>query len=71
MEIFVLKTNIKREDLSRIKQTLDTLPSIKKWTIDFEDCDHVLRIESTSENILAIVISEVEALGLVCMDLEY
>jgi hypothetical protein len=35
------------------------------------DCDRVLRIESPIENTLPVVISEVEALGLVCADLEY
>jgi hypothetical protein len=71
MEILVLKTNIEKEDLPRIKQRLDALPSIQKWTIDFEDCDRVLRIESPFENTLPVVISEVDALGLVCVDLEY
>jgi hypothetical protein len=71
MEILVLKTNIEVQDLPRIKQRFDALTSIKKWTIDFDDCDRVLRIESPTENTLPVVISEVEALGLVCADLEY
>jgi hypothetical protein len=71
MEILVLKTNIEVQDLPRIKQRFDALTSIKKWTIDFDDCDRVLRIESPIENTLPVVISEVEALGLVCVDLEY
>jgi hypothetical protein len=49
---------------------LTALPCIKKWTIDFDDCDRVLRIESPSENTLPLVINEVGALGLLCMDLE-
>jgi hypothetical protein len=71
MEILVLKTNIEVQDLPRIKQRFDALTSIQKWTIDFDDCDRVLRIESPIENTLPVVISEVEALGLVCADLEY
>jgi hypothetical protein len=59
------------QDLPRIKQRFDALTSIQKWTIDFDDCDRVLRIESPIENALPVVISEVEALGLVCADLEY
>jgi hypothetical protein len=70
MEILVFKTNIESKDLPRIKQTFDALPSIKKWTIDFDDCDRVLRVESPSENTLPLVINEVRALGLMCMDLE-
>ena len=71
MEIFVFKTNIEFADLPRIKQTFDALPSIKKWTIDFDDCDRILRIESPSENTLPLVINEVGALGLICKDLDY
>jgi hypothetical protein len=71
MEILVLKTNIEVQDLPRIKQRFDALTSIKKWTVDFDDCDRVLRIESPIENTLLVVISEVKALGLVCADLEY
>jgi hypothetical protein len=71
MEILVLKTNIEVQDLPRIKQRFEAMTSIKKWTIDFDDCDRVLRIESPIENTLPMVISEVEALGLVCADLEY
>jgi hypothetical protein len=71
MEILVLKTNIEVQDLPRIKQRFDALSAIQKWTIDFDDCDRVLRIESPIENTLPVVISEVKALGLVCMDLDY
>jgi hypothetical protein len=71
MEILVLKTNIEQSDLPRLKQQFDKLPTIRKWTIDFDDCDHVLRIESLAKNILPIIINEVSTLGLICTDLEY
>jgi hypothetical protein len=71
MEILVLKTNIEQSDLPRLKQQFDKLPTIRKWTIDFEDCDHVLRIESPIINTLPLIIKEVKALGLMCADLEY
>jgi hypothetical protein len=70
MEILILKTNIELDDLPRLKQLFDKMPSIKKWTIDLDDCDHVLRIESPSENLLPSIIQEVNALGLLCVDLE-
>jgi hypothetical protein len=69
METLIFKTNIEMQDLPRIKQRFDALTSIKKWSIDFEDCDRVLRIESPVENTLPVVISEVESMGLVCIDL--
>jgi hypothetical protein len=70
MEILVLKTNIETNDLPRIKKQFDQLPAIRKWTIDFDDCDHVLRIESLTENVLPIIIENLTALGLICTDLK-
>jgi hypothetical protein len=71
MEILVLKTNIELSDIPRLKQQFDRLPTIRKWTIDFDDCDHVLRIESHINNLLPVIINKVSALGLLCADLEY
>ena len=71
MAILVLKTNIKLGDLPRLKLQFDKIQNIQKWTIDFDDCDHVLRIESLTENILPVIIKKVAALGLTCADLEY
>jgi hypothetical protein len=70
MEILVLKTNIESDDLPRLKQQLGKIPDIQKWTIDLDDCDHVLRIESPTENLLPYIVQEVEALGLLCVELE-
>lgn len=70
MEILVLKTNIELDDLPQLKRQFDTISTIQKWTIDLEDCDHILRIESTTDNILPIIIQKVEAIGLMCVDLE-
>jgi hypothetical protein len=71
MEILVMKTNIEQSDLPRLKKQFDKLPTIKKWTIDFDDCDHVLRIESRIKNLLPVIMNKVSALGLLCTDLEY
>jgi hypothetical protein len=71
MEILVLKTNIEQSDLPRLKQQFDKLPTIQKWTIDLDDYDHVLRIESRIKNLLPVIINKVSALGLLCTDLEY
>jgi hypothetical protein len=71
MEVIVLKTNIELSDLPRLKQQLDKLPTIQKWTVDFDDCDHILRIESQTEHILPVIVQRVKALGLICTELEY
>lgn len=71
MEILVLKTNIELHDLPKIKRQFDQLPTVQKWTIDFDDCDHILRIESLTQSVLPIIIKKISALGLICTDLEY
>ena len=44
--IIVLRTNINVSALSAIAGTLNANPQILRWTIDLEDKDNVLRIES-------------------------
>ena len=51
MYILVFKTNISEEtDLELIKLIFKRNLSILNWTIDFEDCDKVLRVESKKNN---------------------
>lgn len=46
MQLHILKTNIKNpEDLHKIRTLMLDL-NIKRWTVDEEDIDKVLRIES-------------------------
>lgn len=44
MDLFILKTNVRslamREALAL---QLDKIPQIKKWSVDYQDCDGVLR----------------------------
>ncbi|MCD9015751.1 hypothetical protein [Parachryseolinea silvisoli] len=44
MDIFLFTTNIQKSDLERLRALLEGTSGIKKWTIDLDDCDHVLRI---------------------------
>ncbi len=47
MDILVFKTNLDHPELlTRIEPFMQTIPGIKKWNIDMDDCDNVLRIES-------------------------
>jgi hypothetical protein len=49
-KIIVLKTNISNiQMLLRIASALNALTGIKKWTIDIEDIDNVLRVECSDE----------------------
>ena len=46
-DILIFKTNIHKEsDVEKVASLMVDDPRIKKWTIDLEDIDKVLRIES-------------------------
>jgi len=48
MEVLVFKTNVSsNRQVSVIAPMLTSLPSIRKWNVDLDDCDKVLRIEAT------------------------
>ncbi len=47
MQILVFKTNLTdNKHLSVIKSALNHHPYIKKWNVDLQDCDNILRVES-------------------------
>ncbi len=71
MEVLVFKTNLQQaDDVERVTTTMNEEQRILKWTVDREDCDKVLRVES--DHILA---DEVAALirqaGYSCEELTY
>lgn len=48
MEILVFKTNVtSRKKVGVVAPLLTSFPSISRWNFDLQDCDKVLRIEST------------------------
>jgi hypothetical protein len=47
MEVLVFKTNLQQaDDVERVTTTMNEEQRILKWTVDREDCDKVLRVES-------------------------
>lgn len=59
MDILVFKTNLENPELiNRAGPLLQNIHGIRRWNVDMNDCDNVLRIESTElsprsvENIL-------------------
>lgn len=47
MKILVLKSDIKtRNRLNELTPIFSDHPGIKAWNVDFQDLDHVLRIEA-------------------------
>ena len=66
--VLVFKTNISDTDLKNIFEVLQEEPRIRKWNIDTEDIDNVLRIES-EEIEAAEVILLVNQCGFFCEEL--
>ncbi len=49
MQVVVLKSNIKTsEEVCRLAPIFDLHPRIINWSVDYEDIDHVLRVEIDS-----------------------
>jgi hypothetical protein len=47
MEVLVFKTNLQQaDDVERVMSTMNDEQRILRWTVDREDCDKVLRVES-------------------------
>lgn len=70
MNLLIFKTNIKSRRKARMFGAIFRKhPFIYTWSIDFEDRDRVLRIESTAEIESNEVIRLVTNHGFVCEDL--
>ena len=51
MDILVFKTNVSsKKKVSKVKPLLTSVAAIKRWNFDLDDCDKVLRIETTGLN---------------------
>lgn len=59
LEILVFRTNIRfKKDLRLIGPALNDQPGIRRWNVDREDTDKVLRIESRTlqaEDVIRII----------------
>ena len=70
MKLIILRTNIKnKKKVKRIKPILNKHPQIISWSVDTEDIDKVLRIESTNQLFENEVIELIEKNGFQCEDL--
>jgi hypothetical protein len=68
-DILVFKTNILHDaDLVKISDLLNADGRIRKWNVDLEDIDHVLRIQSDQLEIFE-AITLVEKAGFICEEL--
>lgn len=69
--IYIFKTNVNsKEDISKIEPKIEKIGSINQWNFDLEDCDKILRIDST--NVVPQAITNLlNTLGFECEELEY
>jgi hypothetical protein len=69
MNILIFKTNIKyKKDLHNLTHVMNSIPSVALWSVDREDIDKVLRIESTSNDTEAIR-NKIQYAGYLCEEL--
>lgn len=67
MNLLILKTNIKnRRKIKTVSRALKDHPSIRRWTIDTEDVDKVLRIETIGRLTQAEVDELIRPFGFHC-----
>jgi hypothetical protein len=71
MEVLVFRTNVNnKRKVSRIRPLLTSVAAIKQWNFDLEDCDNVLRIETTGLN-TRYVEALLHKAGFDCSEMEY
>ncbi|HEY5826318.1 MAG TPA: hypothetical protein VIT44_18240 [Cyclobacteriaceae bacterium] len=69
IDILIFKTNIETEhDLNKVASLLNTENRIRKWSVDRQDIDHVLRIESEGADQTQIK-EKIAYAGFLCEDL--
>lgn len=68
----IFKTSLKNEDdLKAIKPHLDKYEQIKRWVVDLEDWERVLKIEVSGQLGLKEVESTLHRLGYECSEMDH
>jgi len=68
MEILVFKTDLTQQSQSLLADSLSSLGGLLHWSVDWEDCDRVLRVESDNLPSQA-VIERLELVKIKCEEL--
>lgn len=72
MELYIFKTDIQNQEKAAFLNSLfSQFPVVRRWTIDTEDIDNVLRIEATDPLSEREVIKEIKQVGFNCEILAY
>lgn len=66
--IFVFKTNINKRSLKQTASVLKEKKEVVRWSVDLEDKDRVLRIETMSSDI-DLTIHDFKNIGICCEEL--
>ncbi len=70
MELLIFKTNLKtRKKVRHIKSILNRHPNIIDWTVDQEDIDNVMRIETIGSIDETDIINLMKPHGVFCEEL--
>jgi hypothetical protein len=69
MELFILKTNVLSLDMKEaLAVQINTVPQIRQWSVDYQDCDGVLRA-SVEGICLHELILLIQQMGFECEEL--
>lgn len=66
MNVLVFKTNIQNQRMADCLASILNHPVINDWSVDTEDCDKVLRIETTGNIDESDIIHMVTNIGIAC-----
>ena len=70
MNILVLKTNIDNaQKLASVNNSFTKIPEINYWSVDMEDIDNVLRIETFGDLLESNIIDLLSEINVYCQDL--
>ena len=71
VQVLILKSNIRtKKDVEIVNQVFSKIDAIRRWTIDLDDWERVLKVESfilSSQNIAVIL----ERFGYKCSELNH
>lgn len=71
MEVLVFRTNVtSKRKVSMVAPLLTSLPSIRQWNFDLEDCDRMLRIGATGLD-AALVERVLDTAGFSCRVMDW
>ena len=70
MDILIFKTNLNTPQLiSEAKPLIQNIQGIRRWNVDMQDCDNVLRIEAEQVSPRSVE-SILKSAGYFCEELE-